>query len=209
MHQSRFLRPQPNALALQARHRLRSLQAPTRAAHIISWWRTWSASRSCCGTIAPGAIFAADRSCRSDAGALSSAHVFLYLSKEKSFGNVFREAMVCGLPVAALDTPRCAGSLTTIVGTDDPADIANIINSANRGSPAQQQEREIAKCIKSFAKHRRRSADAIIHRSPKNLWIEYFSWYHMLLRAEWNSGTAARILTSFLPIDRAHCRWGQ
>ena len=37
--------------------------------------------------------------------ALYHRHSFsLYLSKEESFGNA--EAMVCGLPVAALDTPR-------------------------------------------------------------------------------------------------------
>jgi len=35
-----------------------------------------------------------------------SADVFLHLSKEEAFGNVFIEAMACGLPLIAHDTPR-------------------------------------------------------------------------------------------------------
>lgn len=45
-----------------------------------------------------------------------SADVFLHLSLLESFGNVFVEAMACGLPVIGHDTPR----LRWIVGDDEP-----------------------------------------------------------------------------------------
>ena len=44
-----------------------------------------------------------------------SADVFLHLSKDKSFGNVFLEAMACGLPVVGHDSPR----LRWIVGDNE------------------------------------------------------------------------------------------
>ena len=44
-----------------------------------------------------------------------SADTFLHLSKEESFGNVFVEAMACGLPIVGHDTPR----LRWIVGDDE------------------------------------------------------------------------------------------
>ncbi len=43
-----------------------------------------------------------------------SADIFLHLSKEEAFGNVFVEAMACGLPVIGHDTPR----LRWIVGNE-------------------------------------------------------------------------------------------
>jgi glycosyltransferase involved in cell wall biosynthesis len=53
-----------------------------------------------------------------------SANAFLHMSKEESFGNVYIEAMACGLPVVGHDTPR----LRWIVGDDeylaDTTDIA-------------------------------------------------------------------------------------
>lgn len=45
-----------------------------------------------------------------------SADVFLHLSMLESFGNVFVEAIACGLPVVGHDTPR----LRWIVGDDEP-----------------------------------------------------------------------------------------
>lgn len=48
-------------------------------------------------------------------GLYRSADVFLHLSKEESFGNVFVEAMGCGLPIVGHDIPR----LRWIVGDDE------------------------------------------------------------------------------------------
>lgn len=45
-----------------------------------------------------------------------SADLFLHLSLLESFGNVFVEALACGLPVVGHDTPR----LRWIVGDDEP-----------------------------------------------------------------------------------------
>lgn len=45
-----------------------------------------------------------------------SADVFLHLSRDESFGNVFLEALACGLPVVAEDSPRTRW----IVGDDQP-----------------------------------------------------------------------------------------
>jgi glycosyltransferase involved in cell wall biosynthesis len=45
-----------------------------------------------------------------------SADVFLHMSLLESFGNVFVEAMACGLPIIGHDTPR----LRWIVGEDEP-----------------------------------------------------------------------------------------
>lgn len=45
-----------------------------------------------------------------------SADVFLHMSLLESFGNVFIEAMACGLPIIGHDTPR----LRWIVGDDEP-----------------------------------------------------------------------------------------
>jgi glycosyltransferase involved in cell wall biosynthesis len=45
-----------------------------------------------------------------------SADLFLHLSLLESFGNVFVEAMACGLPIVGHDTPR----LRWIVGDDEP-----------------------------------------------------------------------------------------
>jgi len=44
-----------------------------------------------------------------------SADVFLHLAKEESFGNIFLEAVACGLPVVAHDSSR----LRWIVGEDE------------------------------------------------------------------------------------------
>lgn len=66
-----------------------------------------------------------------------SADVFLHLSLEESFGNVFLEAMACGLPVVAQESPR----IRWIVGDDqflcdshEPQFVAHNIELASRGS---------------------------------------------------------------------------
>jgi glycosyltransferase involved in cell wall biosynthesis len=44
-----------------------------------------------------------------------SADIFLHLSQDEAFGNVFIEAMACGLPIVAHDSPR----LRWIIGDDE------------------------------------------------------------------------------------------
>ena len=73
-----------------------------------------------------------------------SADVFLHLSKEESFGNVYIEAMACGLPIVGHDTPR----LRWIVGDDefltdtvDLSAIASRLTDAQSGTEAQRQSR--------------------------------------------------------------------
>lgn len=61
-----------------------------------------------------------------------SADVFLHLSKEEAFGNVFVEAMACGLPVIGHDTPRSrwiVGDEETLLDTEDLVAVARQIKS--------------------------------------------------------------------------------
>jgi glycosyltransferase involved in cell wall biosynthesis len=62
-----------------------------------------------------------------------SADVFLHCSKEEAFGNVFVEAMACGLPIVAHDTPRLrwiVGEDESLVDTTQPAAVAKAIEHA-------------------------------------------------------------------------------
>ena len=62
-----------------------------------------------------------------------SADVFLHLSLEESFGNVFLESMACGLPVVAHDSPRTrwiVGDDQFLTDTQDPENIARNIDFA-------------------------------------------------------------------------------
>jgi glycosyltransferase involved in cell wall biosynthesis len=71
-----------------------------------------------------------------------SADVFLHLSKEESFGNVFVEAMACGLPIVAHDSPRLrwiVGDREYLLDTTDPATIARGLELA-RQAPASNRE---------------------------------------------------------------------
>ncbi len=56
-----------------------------------------------------------------------SADIFLHLSRDESFGNVFVEALACGLPVVADQTPRVSwivGEHGFLVDTSSPQAIA-------------------------------------------------------------------------------------
>jgi len=73
-----------------------------------------------------------------------SANVFLHLSKEESFGNVFLEAMSCGLPVVAHDSSRVrwiVGNDDFLVDTDDPESIVAAIVAASNAQPTKQSKR--------------------------------------------------------------------
>lgn len=73
-----------------------------------------------------------------------SADVFLHLSKEESFGNVFIEAMACGLPVVGHDTPRVrwiVGDDEFLVDTDDLAALAHAIKLAHDAPISLRQVR--------------------------------------------------------------------
>jgi glycosyltransferase involved in cell wall biosynthesis len=73
-----------------------------------------------------------------------SADVFLHLSKEESFGNVFIEAMACGLPIVAQDAPRIrwiVGEGEFLCNSDDPAAIVQHIQLARNSSAVQQETR--------------------------------------------------------------------
>ncbi len=62
-----------------------------------------------------------------------SAEVFMHLSKEESFGNVFLEAMAAGLPVVAPDTERIrwiVGDDNFLFHGDEAAAVANATKSA-------------------------------------------------------------------------------
>ena len=73
-----------------------------------------------------------------------SADVFLHLSKEEAFGNVYLEAMACGLPVVARDTPRVrwiVGDDQYLAQGDQPAAIAKAILAASRASSTNTSTR--------------------------------------------------------------------
>jgi glycosyltransferase involved in cell wall biosynthesis len=62
-----------------------------------------------------------------------SADVFLHLSKEEAFGNVFVEAMACGLPIVAEDSPRTrwiVGNDHFLVNTESREAIVDAIDAA-------------------------------------------------------------------------------
>jgi glycosyltransferase involved in cell wall biosynthesis len=62
-----------------------------------------------------------------------SADVFLHLSKDESFGNVYVEAMACGLPIVAHDWPRTrwiVGDDEFLADSDDQNALVTAIRSA-------------------------------------------------------------------------------
>ena len=74
-----------------------------------------------------------------------SADIFMHLSLEEAFGNVFIEAMACGLPIVAEDSLRArwiVGEDEFLLDTSDPANIARHIELA-RDAPADRRERRV------------------------------------------------------------------
>lgn len=73
-----------------------------------------------------------------------SADVFLHLSKEEAFGNVFVEAMACGLPIVGHDTQRTrwiVGDEGFLLDTEDLAAVARQIELACVAGPSKQAAR--------------------------------------------------------------------
>lgn len=73
-----------------------------------------------------------------------SADVFLHMSKDEPFGNVFLEAMACGLPVVAHDTARSrwiVGNDEFLLDTDITEEVAKRIELAIAVGPADRQKR--------------------------------------------------------------------
>ena len=73
-----------------------------------------------------------------------SADVFLHLSKEESFGNVYVEALASGLPIVAHDSPRLRwllGEDEYLLDTNDVSAIAHSISRARSTTNLQCQER--------------------------------------------------------------------
>jgi glycosyltransferase involved in cell wall biosynthesis len=73
-----------------------------------------------------------------------SADIFLHLSKEEAFGNVFVEAMACGLPVIGHDSPRLrwiVGDEGYLLDTNDLAAVARQIQFARDVAPGKRAER--------------------------------------------------------------------
>lgn len=81
----------------------------------------------------------------------SSADVFLHMSLEESFGNVFIEAMASGLPIIAHDSPRlrwivCKNAL--LLDTLNPVDVANSI--AQFKQPTDQERANLRQAAARF-----------------------------------------------------------
>ncbi len=73
-----------------------------------------------------------------------SCDAFLHLSKEESFGNVFLEAIACGLPVIAHDTPRVrwiVGDEEFLTDTEEPQAVADAITRGWSDRPALVEKR--------------------------------------------------------------------
>jgi glycosyltransferase involved in cell wall biosynthesis len=84
-----------------------------------------------------------------------SADVFLHLSLDEPFGNVFLEAMGSGLPVVAHDSSRSrwiVGDDEFLVDTRDPTAIARNIELARNAPSAQCRQRAIKAAAFSWPK---------------------------------------------------------
>lgn len=73
-----------------------------------------------------------------------STDVFLHLSKEELFGNVYLEAMASGLPVVGHDSARVrwiVGDDELLLDTDDADGIGRAIKAASQAPESKRQER--------------------------------------------------------------------
>ena len=73
-----------------------------------------------------------------------SADIFLHLCKEEAFGNVFVEAMACGLPVVGHESPRLRwilGDDEYLLDTENIAAVARQIELARAGALGKHAKR--------------------------------------------------------------------
>ena len=103
-----------------------------------------------------------------------SADVFLHLSKEEAFGNVYLEAMACGLPIVARDTARVrwiVGDDQFLTGLDEPAAIAKQIVAASKARVTDTSARVARAQSFSWAKigrmYQEFLQDIVASREPK------------------------------------------
>ncbi len=71
-----------------------------------------------------------------------SGDVFLHLSREESFGNVYIEAMACGTPVVAHDystTRWILGNQASLLDTSEPRNIAATLQDVLKSPVADKQ----------------------------------------------------------------------
>ena len=76
-----------------------------------------------------------------------AADVFLHLSKDESFGNVYVEAMACGLPVVAYDLPRTrwfVGEAGMLCQSEEADALARTVSEALEAGP-ERAEKSIAR----------------------------------------------------------------
>lgn len=72
-----------------------------------------------------------------------AADVFLHLSRNESFGNVYVEAMACGLPVVAYDLPRTRwilGEAGSLCESDQAEELAKTISAALATGQERKEE---------------------------------------------------------------------
>lgn len=81
-----------------------------------------------------------------------SADVFLHMSLLESFGNVFPEAMACGLPIVGHDTSRLrwiVGDDEFLVDTEDAARTTRALTDAL--AAAEQPDRQVSSRVADFS----------------------------------------------------------
>lgn len=72
-----------------------------------------------------------------------AADVFLHLSKDESFGNVYVEAMACGLPVVAYDLPRTRWIVSEagiLCPSEDRDELTRTISTGLTADPARRKQ---------------------------------------------------------------------
>jgi glycosyltransferase involved in cell wall biosynthesis len=73
-----------------------------------------------------------------------SADVFLHLSKDEPSSLAFLEAMACGLPIVAHDSPQMrwiAADDEFLLDTENPTDVAGQIEAASRAGSLRREQR--------------------------------------------------------------------